>query len=64
LRPLLGPYFLEFQLAVQARGHRPGPLTLTTKNLFVESAGHLRAFYGRAYMPRLLPRQLKAEVLQ
>lgn len=64
LKPLLGAYFLEFQLAVQARGHRPGALTLSTKNLFVESAGHLRAFHGRACLLRLLPQQLTAAVLQ
>ncbi len=64
LKPLLGAYFPEFQRAVQARGHRGGPLMLKTKNLIVESAGHLRAFRGRAYIPRLLPRQLTAAVLQ
>jgi len=64
LKPLLGSYFSEFQRAVQARGHRPGPLMLKTKNLVVESAGHLRAFHGRAYVPRLLPQYLTAAVLQ
>ena len=64
LEPLLGAYFSEFQRAIRARGHQPGPLLLKTKNLVVESAGHLRAFHGRAYVPRLMPEQLTAAVLQ
>ncbi len=64
LEHLLGAYFSEFQRAIQARGHRAGPLMIRTKNLVVESGGHMRAFRGRAYVPSLLPQHLTAAVLQ
>jgi hypothetical protein len=64
LKTLLGAYFPEFQRAVQARGHQVGPMMLRTENLVVESAGHMRAFRGRAYVPRLVPHHLSAEVMR
>ena len=64
MKTLLGRYFPEFQIATQARGHKPGPLNLKTKNLIVESAGHMRAFHGRAYLPDLLPMHISPADLQ
>src|SRR5689334_16131486 len=56
LRQLLGDYYADFQQA--AKGRRPthrGPLSATTSRLVVEMGGHPRAFYGRAYVPGLVP---------
>lgn len=64
MKSLLGSYFPEFQRAVQVRGHRPGPMALRTKNLVVESAGHMRAYFGRAYLPSLLPNPLTPTVVK
>ncbi len=64
IKGLLGSYFPEFQRAVQVRGHRPGPMVLRTKNLVVESAGHMRAYFGRAYLPSLLPNSLTPAVVK
>ena len=64
MKTLLGGYFPEFQRAVQARGHRPGPMVLKTKNLVVESAGHMRAYFGRAYLTKLLPNSLTPTVVK
>ena len=64
MKTLLGAYFPEFQRALRARGHRSGPLILRTKNLEVESLGHMRAFHGRIYVPGLLPKELTAEVIR
>jgi hypothetical protein len=58
LQQLLGSYFDEFQeaarVAVSKRVGR-GPITITRPEFVVHMGGHPRAFFGRAYVPRLLP---------
>ena len=63
LTPLLGTYYSEFHQAVAGRRHR-GPVVVRTKDLVVESGGHLRAFYGRAYVTSLIPNTLSPAVVQ
>lgn len=61
LRQLLGAYFAPFAEAAkaqQARRARRGTLTVETPDLIVETGGHMRAFFGRAYIPAQLPRAL------
>jgi uncharacterized protein DUF2844 len=58
LQQLLGSYFPALTEAAQA--HRPrGPahrgLVLRTSALVVEAGGHMRALFGRAYIPELVP---------
>jgi hypothetical protein len=58
LRQLLGTHFDSFSQAAQVqKAHRPGhgPLLVEVPGLVVESGGHMRAFFGRAYLPALLP---------
>ena len=67
LRQLLGSYFSAFAQAAQA--HRPrrpghGVLLLRTTDVVVEAGGHMRAFFGRAYIPELLPRDMDHELLR
>jgi len=63
LRQLLGAYFDQFARAAQARrGH--GPLNVQLPGLVVQSAGHQRAFAGRAYLPQELPQGVRAEELR
>ncbi len=64
LQLLLGSYFTQFQQAAQSRVRRRGPLVLRTNELVVESAGHPRSFFGRAYVPSLLPKDVAAEVVR
>jgi len=58
MRQLLGAYFQQFSAAAQAAkvGH-PGrrPLNIQLPGLVVQTAGHMRSFYGRAFDPGLLP---------
>jgi len=65
LKQLLGDYFSEFQQAAQAssRSQRRA-LAVRSDRLVLESAGHMRAFHGRAYAPALLPANVAAEVVQ
>jgi hypothetical protein len=56
LRQMLGTYYAGFAQAAaapHAGGHRH--LRVEQPGLVVESNGHMRAFYGRAWDPTLLP---------
>jgi hypothetical protein len=67
LRRLLGPYFPA--LVEAAQGWRPrGPghrgLLLRTPEFVVEAGGHMRAFFGRAYVPELVPADMDPSQLR
>jgi hypothetical protein len=58
MQQILGTYFQQFSTGVQAHhdahiGRRP--LNIQQPGLVVQSNGHSRAFFGRAYVPQLLP---------
>jgi Protein of unknown function (DUF2844) len=58
MRQILGSYFHQFSRAVKAkRESRPNRslLLIREPGIVVESNGHMRAYSGRAYDPRLLP---------
>jgi hypothetical protein len=54
-RRLFGDYFSKYTetAAAQRAGH--GHLVVRLPELIVESSGHMRAFFGRAYLPKALP---------
>jgi hypothetical protein len=64
LTQLLGTYFPDFQQASGRKQRHRGPLVVRTDRVVIESGGHMRAFYGRAYLPRLMPKSLQAEVVR
>jgi hypothetical protein len=65
MRQLLGPSYAEFQQALQSRAPRRGaPLIVRTDELVFVSAGHMRAYYGHAYVPSLVPSNISAEVVR
>jgi Protein of unknown function (DUF2844) len=54
---LLGTHYVEYTTALAALS-RPGlhrSVRVASTELVVESGGHLRAYAGRAYLPRLIP---------
>jgi hypothetical protein len=56
LTQLLGSYNAEFQSAVHSKaGRRSRAAAVHDSDLVVESSGHMRAFYGRAYLNSMLP---------
>ena len=56
LRQLLGEYFADYQEAGKnKRTGVNGPLVSSTPRLVIEMTGRPRAFYGRAYVPDLVP---------
>jgi len=67
LRQLLGSYFEPYQTAVQSRsGVRTArkPIMIDQAGLVVQIGGHLRAFSGKAYVPDMLPSNVRAEDIQ
>lgn len=67
LRRLLGQYFPAFQQAardIQGVPRRRGPLVVRQPGLVVEAGGHMRDFFGRAYLPDRLPPGVNATDLQ
>lgn len=63
LHQLLGTYFDQFSQAVATRARRPGraPLNIHQNGLVVQSGGHMRAFFGKAYLTDALPETVRAQ---
>jgi hypothetical protein len=65
MQQLLGSSYVELQQALQSRTPRRGaPLIVRTDKLVFVSGGHMRAYYGHAYVPNLVPNNLSAEVVR
>jgi len=47
-----------------ARTQGSGPRASQQPGLVVQSGGHMRAFFGRAYIPQMLPRGISAAEIQ
>jgi len=55
LRQLLGSYYGQFAQAASAPHYNHHHLSVTTADVVVQSSGHTRSFFGRAWAPSLLP---------
>ncbi|MBK5104793.1 MAG: DUF2844 domain-containing protein [Burkholderiales bacterium] len=64
LRQVLGRYFAAYVDAVKNQATVGGARALQQSGLVVQSGGHMRAFFGRAYVPAMLPRGVSAEEIQ
>jgi len=64
LRQALGRYFDVYVTAAQAKqgGHRH--LRIEQSEFVMQSSGHMRAFSGRAYLPRALPPGTSADEIR
>lgn len=60
LRQILGGYFAQYTEAAQRQSGGHGHLAIRLPDLVVESSGHMRAFFGRAYLPKALPQGVTA----
>jgi hypothetical protein len=54
LRQLLGRYFARY-IDAEAGGAGAGPRLIAQPDLVVHAGGHMRAFFGRALVPDLIP---------
>jgi len=64
LRQVLGGYFADYQAAARAKRAGRGPVRLRQPGLVLHSGGHMRAFSGQAYIPRLLPAGVTIDEIQ
>lgn len=67
LEQLLGSYFQAFQQAVQTQKPtrlRRAPLLINQSGLVLEMGGHMRFLVGRAYVPGLVPANVRMEEIR
>jgi hypothetical protein len=67
MKQLLGSYFDQYSVAAKAQREnqtRRSLLNIHERSLVFQSAGHMRAYFGRAYDPRLLPPGVNADELR
>jgi hypothetical protein len=66
MRQILGSYYDQFEQAASARRqlHLRGPLAVEEPGLVVYSGGHMRAYTGKAYLPKALPQGLQPEAIR
>ncbi len=64
LAQLLGPYNSEFQNTLRSKAGRRKIAVVRNSDLVVESAGHTRAFHGRAYLNSMLPSGETEEIVK
>lgn len=55
LQQLLGASFEPWQSAVRAQRRGRSAVSVATARLVVHSGGHMRAFFGQAYLPQDVP---------
>jgi Protein of unknown function (DUF2844) len=66
LRQLMGTYFDQYSQAARTIVRRPGraPLNIQQNGLVVQSGGHMRAFFGKAYLSDQLPQTVGPEMIR
>jgi hypothetical protein len=66
MQQILGAYFQQFSAALQAQKKTYGRhvLNIQESGLVVQSAGHMRAYWGRAYVPEMLPQGITADEIK
>jgi hypothetical protein len=58
LRQTLGTYFKDFTDAARPAHPNHAHFAISQPNLVLQSSGHMRAYFGRAYDPQLLPQDV------
>jgi Protein of unknown function (DUF2844) len=61
---LLGSYFQNFASPGEGQARGIGPMVQHNSAFHIESAGHAGYFFGKAYLPRLVPAHVRMETLQ
>jgi hypothetical protein len=63
MQQILGTYFSQYTAALQARPRRYGhpPLNIQEPGFVVQTGGHMRSYFGRAYIPEQLPQGITAD---
>jgi uncharacterized protein DUF2844 len=64
LRQLLGSYFTPYVEAVKSQRTGRGPINVKQPDLVVQSGGQMRALFGRAYIPSMVPQGVTADQIK
>jgi hypothetical protein len=64
LNQLLGTYNTEYQTTLRSKPVHRRAASVHNTDLVVESSGHTRAFYGRAYLNSMLPGGVTPETVK
>ncbi len=70
MQQILGSYFQQYSAALssqassQSRQYGRHPLDIRQPGLVVQTGGHMRAHWGRVYIPALTPEGVSPEALQ
>ncbi len=64
LQQLLGSYMKAVREGQRTQVARRRAIVIQTDDFVFFSSGHLRSFQGRAYVPSLIPRNVKSEVVK
>lgn len=67
MQQLLGTYFDQFAQAAKAQreghpGHRP--VRIQQSDFVFQNGGHMRSYFGRAYLPAMVPQGVNVDALQ
>lgn len=63
MQQILGNYFAEYSAALQAQPRRYGrrPLNIQRPDLVVQTGGQMRNYFGRAFVPGMIPQGVSAD---
>lgn len=66
MQQILGSYFSQYSAALQSQERHYGhhPLNIQQSGLVVQTAGHIRAYFGRVYVTALLPQGFNPDQIQ
>jgi hypothetical protein len=66
MQQILGNYFQEYSAALQAQPRRYGrrPLNIQRSDLVVQTGGQMRNYFGRAYVPGMLPQGVSTDSIR
>lgn len=64
LQQVLGRYFDAYVAATRNRGSASSARALPSSGLVAQSGGHMRAYFGRAYVASMLPRGVLADEIK
>ncbi len=66
MQQILGAYFSQYSAALQSQERQYGhhPLNIHQPGLVVETGGHMRDYFGRVYIPSLLPEGFNPDRIQ
>ncbi|HLJ15006.1 MAG TPA: DUF2844 domain-containing protein, partial [Bryobacteraceae bacterium] len=67
MQQILGTYYGQFAEAAKAQresapGHRP--VTINQPGLVFQNGGHMRAYFGKAYLPMMFPQGVTKDEIQ